>query len=375
LDYSESVMEKAIARLPSGEWEGKTYHDPFPGMPEGGLPLRVRIRIDAVARRIELDLRDNPDCMPNGMNQSATTAMNNAIAGVCFALGDVPLNSGSFRRLNVLLRENCVAGIPVHPTSCSMSTGNVGTRIVNMTQAAFAAISQGYGLGEGANGLPPSFAVISGIDARRNDEAYVTQLFFGSAGGPGGPSTDGWLTYFQAPTSGAMHVDSVEADEQKYPLIVRECRIRRDSEGEGWHRGAPGTICVWESLAPLRCTYSLDGHDHPAAGVLGGGAGGHTRAFLMDSLGATLELTELVADLTLLPGQKIVSHSGGGGGYGDPFRRDPLKVLNDVKEGYVSVGRARDAYGVVIVGEATRPEALEIDAPGTMQMREPRVGS
>jgi hypothetical protein len=43
-----------------------------------------------------------------------------------------------------------------------------------------------------------------------------------------------------------------------------------------------------------------------------------------------------------------VMRTGGGGGWGDPFQRDPVLVLRDVRVGLLSIEQARDAYGVAI---------------------------
>ena len=66
-----------------------------------------------------------------------------------------------------------------------------------------------------------------------------------------------------------------------------------------------------------------------------------------------------LAALELQPGERIVSVSAGGGGYGDPLTRDPVAVMHDVREGWVSRERAREVYGVAPTG------ANEIDEAGT----------
>ncbi len=72
-------------------------------------------------------------------------------------------------------------------------------------------------------------------------------------------------------------------------------------------------------------------------------------------------------------GQRIVSLSAGGGGYGDPHTRDPQAVLRDVVEGYISIDRARAVYGVAARGDAQRRETLSVDAPGTARLRGDRT--
>jgi len=75
-DYSERRMREAITRLPAGQLVGSATHDPYPGLPDG-VPLQVKVSIDPVEARIELDLRDNPDNYAGGLNESRACATNN----------------------------------------------------------------------------------------------------------------------------------------------------------------------------------------------------------------------------------------------------------------------------------------------------------
>ena len=98
---------------------------------------------------IEVDLRDNPDCQPFGLNLTEATARSAAMLGVMNAVnGYAPANAGAFRRLRVLLRENCCVGIPRHPASCSVATCNLVDRVGNAVQRAIAEMAEGYGLAE-----------------------------------------------------------------------------------------------------------------------------------------------------------------------------------------------------------------------------------
>jgi len=67
----------------------------------------------------------------------------------------------------------------------------------------------------------------------------------------------------------------------------------------------------------------------------------------------------------LKPGDVVTIDSAGGGGYGNPFERDPELVEKDVLEGYVSIEKAREEYGVVI-----DPNTLKVDKPATKLLRE-----
>ena len=222
---------------------------------------------------IDIDLRDNIDCVPAGFNESRTCAISSVIIGVFNQLPrPVPHNEGSFRRIRVHLRENCVAGIPRHPTCCSVATTNVADRLINITQAAFADLGEGYGLAEGAVGSGPGFGVISGADSRRGDADYINQVYFASSGGPAAPSEDGWLFYGIPVCAGLMYRDSIEVAEQKYPILIDEVRLQADSEGAGRYRGAPGSrIAFGPTDRPMTVAYVIDGHYDPPRGVLGGG--------------------------------------------------------------------------------------------------------
>ena len=237
LDYSERMAVAAIRELPAGRAEAWSTVDPFPGLPDG-IPLHAKIAVDPQAARVTVDFRDNPDCTPTGLNQSRATSTTAAVSGILHNLNArphakaerVPNNAGAFRRFDVLLRENCVLGIPVHPYSCSMATTTVLERGICMVLVAFAQLADGIGLGESAWGLAPFDGVVSGFD-RRRDEFYMFQIFSGTAGGPAGPQSDGWLTLLGPGAAGCLYIDSAEVIEQKYPhgplRAPRPRRLRR----------------------------------------------------------------------------------------------------------------------------------------------------
>ena len=376
LDYSERMAVSAIRELPAGRAEAWSTVDPFPGLPDG-IPLHAKIAVDPQAARVTVDFRDNPDCTPTGLNQSRATSTTAAVSGILHNLNArphakaerVPNNAGAFRRFDVLLRENCVLGIPVHPYSCSMATTTVLERGICMVLVAFAQLADGIGLGESAWGLAPFDGVVSGFD-RRRDEFYMFQIFSGTAGGPAGPQSDGWLTLLGPGAAGCLYIDSAEVIEQKYPMALYERRVRVDSEGAGRQRGAPGNICAYGPLAdPMDVYYSLDGMFNPPQGVRGGGPPLGSGAQLRTAGRATRVLPNLVGEQRLAPHEQIVSLSSGGGGYGHPHTRDPHAVLTDVVEGFITATRARQIYGVALAGDSAKPETLQIDAAATSTLR------
>jgi N-methylhydantoinase B len=347
-DYSETKMINTIRELPSGTFHGQGAHDPVDTMPDG-IPIEVTITVDTEAAMIDVDLRDNIDCMPNGFNESRACTMAAVVAGVFNSLPErVPHNSGSLRRLNIQMRENCAVGIPRHPVSCSVATTNVADRLISVINTTFAGVGEGFGLAQGGVGMGAGMAVVAGRDARREEAPFVNQLFLTSMGGPGGPDEDGWVSFGVPVDGGLMYRDSAEVTEQKYPLLIDEVRLMTDSEGAGRHRGAPGSrIAYGPTSRPMNVAYLTDGHYFPPAGARGGESPAIHRAYKLDVNGAPIEIPQ-VGQIELAPGERIVEEGGGGGGYGSPFERDPTRVLQDVEAGLVSPERARETYGVAL---------------------------
>ncbi len=202
-DYSEKTMVAAIRKMPSGGAVAHSTHDPVPGTPPEGIPIKVAVEIDSDNAMIEVDLRDNPDAMPCGLNLSEGCARTAAMIGVFNSIEDqVPTNAGSFRRIKIHIREGCVAGGGKHPVSMSVATTNLADRVTSPVQRACAKIRQGLGLAEAGPIFPASMAVISGTDPRHGDARYVNQIFLMFTGGAASANNDSWLTLLHAGNAG-----------------------------------------------------------------------------------------------------------------------------------------------------------------------------
>ena len=375
LDYSERRMEAAVRRLPRVRLEGNGLHDPLPGLPDG-IPVKVSIDVDPDAAMIDVDLRDNPDCVPVGVNLSEACTLAGVVIGVFNCIGaDVPRNAGSFRRLRVQMRENCVAGIPRFPASCSMATTNVVNRLINATQAAFAEIGDGWGLADGGISMGVGFSVVSGTDARRGDAPFVNQLLLGNNGGPASPRCDGWITYGLPDCAASIYHDSIEVIEHKYPLLVRSARLLADSGGAGRFRGGPASEVVFgPSGNAMMAYYFADGAVEPPSGVRGGNAGLGASAAILRVDGSREPIHPLGGS-ELTPGEFILGVECGGGGYGDPLERETERVLEDVLEGWVGRAAAESVYGVIIRDDERGEPTVDLEATQAQRKRQRQEGS
>lgn len=368
LNYSERRMAHAISQLPAGRISGSGRHDPLPGLPDG-IPVQVAVDIKPKEGIVEVDLRDNLDCVAAGINLSETCSTAGALIGVLNCIDStVPRNAGSFRRIKVHLRENCVVGIPRYPASCSMATSNMTNRLINAVQCAFSQLGDGYGLAEGGASVGVGFGVVSGNDCRNSGAPYINQFIVGNNGGPATPTCDGWITYCMPDSAACVMIDSTEVIEQKYPVVLKSVRLTVDSGGAGKFRGGPAGEIIYGPLRdPMTVAYFAEMNVEPAKGARGGLSGSRSLAAKIDARGLESPLPP-IGLFELAPGEWIRGLESGGGGYGDPLRRAADRVLHDVLEGWVSESAATDIYGVVLTGR--REDAtLGVDLAATRRLR------
>jgi N-methylhydantoinase B len=348
-DYSEQMMAGAIRRMPAGRSVAHNKHDPMP-VPgaEDGVPVKVTVTVDPQKARVEVDLRENPDCMPCGINLTEATSRTAAMIGVFNSLPiTVPQNAGSFRRLDVLIRENCVAGIPVHPASCSTATTGIADRVANATQRAIAELADGFGMAETGT-LTASVADISGKDPRHEGAPFVNLMILGLTCGAGHARGDGWLVSGEVGDGGLMMRDSTEVDELLYPIVVWADQIVADSGGPGRFRGAPACYVEYGPAdTEIEAMWSTDGYVHAAIGARGGYPGAPARQFLRRADG-TVEPLPGWGEQVLAPGETVLATSAAGAGYGPPWERALQRVLRDVADGFISAEQAAEVYGVVV---------------------------
>ena len=352
-DYAERRADHAIGRLPRGTLVNKGMHDPVqPFLPES-LEIAVKVEIEPAEGRITVDLRDNPDCIDAGLNLTEACATANCIQGVFENLeSDIPPNAGSFRRIAVKLREGCVVGIPRFPHSCSLATTNMADVVVNLVQSAFTQLGDGHGLAQGNLCFSAGMGVVSGRDWRRGGAEYINQVYLMGGGGPALPEHDGMIYLLTPGGCGLLHRDSIEFDEQRFPMLVRSQRLLPDSGGAGRRRGGPATEVIFGPRRdPMTVSIMGGGTINPPRGVRGGGDANHAYHGHLHADGSEESVPNGVM-LALGPGEFVRSVDNGGSGYGDPLTREPARVLEDVVEGYVTREHAEAVYGVAFEGSA-----------------------
>jgi N-methylhydantoinase B len=133
----------------------------------------------------------------------------------------------------------------------------------------------------------------------------------------------------------------VEITETIAPIVVWKKEYRQDSGGAGQYRGGLGQIMELEHRegAPFGIFATFERVKHPARGRDGGGPGGNGRL----SLASGQEL-KAKGFQTIPAGERLVVEMPGGGGFGDPRKRDRARVERDVRLGLVSEEQANAMY-------------------------------
>jgi N-methylhydantoinase B len=337
----------AIARMPKGKTTRTAYYDS--SLPEypNGLPIKVTLEVDPDEKMIRIDLTDGIDNVPLGVNMTESTTLSTSRMVSLNVLGpDVPRCTGAFRRIEVKMREGAMVGIPKFPAATSCATTNVNHAYGSHLFTLFTDISEKYGAAYGPAGLPGSCPVVSGLDPRNGGEPFVNQILLGAWSGPGVAGAEAWLEYCSPGAQGYIWQPSIELTELQQPLLVEEIGVRVDSGGAGEFQGGPGARVIFKAhLTPVRFVINTAAHDNPPQGVLGGAAGAATRVW-KQGLDGSLQDLGIDIDVTLQPGERLISEGCGGGGFGSPGKRDPEKVSYHLREGWITPDFARKYYGV-----------------------------
>jgi N-methylhydantoinase B len=197
---------------------------------------------------------------------------------------------------------------------------------------------------------------------RHNGRPWHSVIIRG--GGMGASATnDGYYDYI-FPANGAN--TPIEIFENDTPLVVETRELLPDSGGPGRMKGGLGRRVVFRvpddeyaPLPPVNLGIQSGRFRYPSEGLFRGKDGARAQFLVNGEKGNPYGLTQLK------PGDVVTMDAAGGGGYGDPLERDIESVKRDVFDGYVSIGGAREHYGVVI-----DPETMEIDMDETRTLRE-----
>lgn len=402
-DASEERISRALAALPDGVYEGEDVLD-ADGM-DDTFEYRARVRFTKVGNRAEVDLSGTSCQARTSVNATALDAKTAVLVALKFLFDPRgAFTSGALRSIDLL--------IPDETFVSAQPPDGVVFLYFEATNVLLSAVMKAL-----APALGPD-AVAGDVGSNNNHNAggvhddgtpWIAAAQAGGEHGPWGATRHGdaesYMTTYQANGLDPA-LEQIEADG---PLLITRREAVPDTGGPGICRGGAGQVKDSYWLRPANHHSMCLRFKIPSGfGVYGGGDGrvggvwmweGHEDAPLLYPLTEEAYKDATPVSGRLDPRTRAPSEDGeyiyfarrsvwvtkpgaswryivnGGGGWGDPFERDAERVLKDVRDGYVSLGGAREDYGVVVLGDPeSDPEGLAIDEEATQKLRAARGG-
>ena len=349
LSRSEQAVRKEFASLNRGVVRSQVLLDGF------DQPLTIAATLTVGEDELVVDFTGTSPQVPFAINSVHNYTLAHTVYAIkCALCPAVPNNEGCFRPIRVTCPEGLLLNA-THPAPV-VSRHLVSTSINAVVSKALAQVVPQVAIADSGGGGVPVF---SGFDDRQRSPFVY---WFLCNGGMGARSVKDGINAVSFPAN--IATVSAEIVENVSPLFVIKKELAADSGGPGKYRGGCGSELVMKvrgaqpvALSPVyeRCTY-------PAQGVLGGQAGAATQ------LSVNADPIHPKKKTVLAPGDTFRVQHAGGGGFFSPSERDPGRVLEDVKNGYVSTESAYSVYKVAI-----DRETWTVNRERTRMLREGRT--
>ncbi|WP_152047497.1 hydantoinase B/oxoprolinase family protein [Aureimonas psammosilenae] len=368
LRYGERAMREEISKLPKITVTETLKSECFENYIDEALEFKMTLTIDPEEGYIDFDYSEMPDQIDFSYNLSYATCRCSAIQGTLPVLSpDLPYNSGALDRIRVKQREGAIAGIPRWPVGTEVATVGLNDEVTNLVFKTWAKVLPHRALA-GMGEHPAANHTGAGVDPRKNNQPYGHLHYLAASAAGATEGYDGLPHMFGHCIMGNMGYESLEIHEQSLPRIIWEVKAEADSGGAGKWRGG---IAMSHRLQPIdhdmQLIYCGTGHTWPAFGLFGGDGGTVADHWLLDAQTQGEEAhLENMGEIICRRDQHWYAKTGGGGGFGNPLERDPEKVRDDARDGFISLEAARDVYGVVL---DTEPELFAVDAGATEALR------
>ena len=353
INRTEISMRAAIEKITDGTYAHEGVIEGAGTKPD--IPIKLTVEVDG--SRIHVDFDGTSEQVPWGVN----VVYNFTYAYVFMAIKsafdpDIPINEGAIRPITMSAPKGTIV-------NCNFPAAVAARMVVGhfMTEMVFNALAKAApdNIIAGSGGTPAQTNIFHG--SHPNGKPWHTMIIRG--GGMGASSRFDGHHCAIFPANGAN--TPVEILESDTTMIVEERGLITDSGGPGRQRGGIGRKMVIKSLedgdntpGTISIAVQAGRYIYPPQGMFGG----------EDASLATYLKNGENADPSGMtfcePGDTITFVSAGGGGYGNPFERDPKAVERDVEYGYVSVEKAKKDYGVII-----DPESLKVDLDATLNLR------
>ena len=323
-EYGEKLVRKTISKIPDGEYSGWGQMDSN-GVDEGVVKFKIKINVNG--SDLELDFSEAPVQQNGPINCPLPSTVSKA--RVAFSMmagnGEQP-NEGFFRPLVIKTKQGTMFD-PVSPAPCFLN-GWAGLQVIEIIYKIL------------SEKIPNVFPASSG-------GCLAAAVWWGKRENNNEPWADGsphpigqgafnggdGITSMHHNSAGTR-ISPTEIWESRNPWLVKKIELAKDSCGAGKYRGGLGLNLVFEMLEETYITTVVERTNFPPWGVNNGKAA-RSNNVILNTKNGKLNVPKKTG-LKLNNGESIIFKTGGGGGYGDPIERSNKKILNDLKQEYIS---------------------------------------
>lgn len=338
LAHGEALARQGLAALPRGRWQAEDWVD------DDGIsdePVRIAVTVTIDDDGLHCDFSDSapatrgPINMPFGLTQTVCKLVLKSLT-----TPELPSNGGHFRPLEVVAPPGNLFHAVYPAPTFTLWTAHLALELV------YKALAQG---------MPERLAASSGGDVMgfmmvgHDASGALYAVSNNDAIGWGAGATHDGANAVNHLSGSLVRNTPVEVLELKTGMFVEAFELLPDSGGPGRQRGGLGERRRIRFVAPgefLSVTKKTKSAPWPLAG---GDASAPNQVHLFP--GTPRAMTVGTRRTAVAVGDVVECVTGGGAGYGPAVERDPAAVLEDVREGYVSVQGARERYRVVIDGD------------------------
>ena len=330
-------MRSYIQDIPDGIYRSKAYVDSDGVVND---PLLIDLQISKSGSGLTFDFsRSSPPCA-GPMNSVLATTLSSVYLAMRHIFPEVPISAGAFEPLHVIRPEGTFLDAQ-YPRPVSGCAAEVSQRIAEAVFAALVEVLPDRVTAAPA-GTSGNFA-LGGYDPERDRNFVMYQL---SGGGYGGNARHDGLSN-GCSTIGISKAPPVEIMEQAFPVLYHRYALREGSGGAGMHRGGFGLEYELELLrGHANASFVMDHGRFGPQGARGGADGAVNEVEVWQ--GGKRHVPEHLSkeqDIALLPGDRVLVRTPGGGGYGDPAKRDHRLIQEDIRLGRYKKAEAKRLFG------------------------------
>jgi 5-oxoprolinase (ATP-hydrolysing) len=292
LANAEESVRRLLDRLDDGAFDYEI---------DNGAHVRVKITIDKAGRSAVFDFTGTSDQQPDNFNAPFSIVRAASLYVVRTLIDDaIPMNDGCLRPIRLVVPDGSMLN-PKHPAA--VVAGNVETSQV-VTDALFAATGR----------LAPSQGTMNNFTFGNERYQYYETIAGGSGAGPDHDGTSAVQTHMTN-----SRLTDPEILETRLPVRLEQFAIRRGSGGQGAHKGGDGVVRAVTFLEPMRANILADRRRVPPRGIEGGADAEAGRNWVERTDGS-IEMLTATDSADVLPGDRFVIETPGGGGFGSPSR-------------------------------------------------------